>query len=166
MEKAILVAVQEYSGVTFTKVEDALKSYTKKELLDIFLGYEGIIGFTDRILSVMEVIGYNLEDAESDAGNCLKEARYFRNLPETTRGAYAIEVYDLGMKFETDCPDNDCRIYRNVFRMCRELDEQVVLLSGCPRKVIESELKKNYYELEGMYLMNYAVKQYRLQHKQ
>jgi len=165
MEKALLVAVSEYSSVKFQKVEDALKSYSKEELLDIFLQYEGIIGFTSRIINVMQLLGFiqGEEDGKTEAS--LKEAQSFRHLPAEKCGSYATRVYDLGLLLEKDCPSNDCRVYRNIFRMCRELDEQVTLLSGWPRKTVESELRKQYFELEGMYLMNYAVKQYRRQHE-
>lgn len=165
MEKALLIAVNEYSGVKFQKVEEALKSYSKEELLDIFLQYEGIIGFTSRIINVMQNLGFIQREETGQTETSLKEAQSFRHLPAEKNGSYATRVYDLGVQFEKECPGNDCRIYRNIFRMCRELDEQVELLSGWPRKIVESELRKQYFELEGMYLMNYAVKQYRRQHE-
>jgi len=161
MEKALLIAVSEYSGVKFQKIADALKSYSKDELLDIFLQYEGIIGFTGRIINVMQLLGFIQIEESGKTDASLKEAQSFLHLTTDQRGSYATKVYDLGIQFEKECPNDDCRIYRNTFRMCRELDEQIILLSGWPRKVVECELRKIYLELEGMYMMNYAVKMYR-----
>lgn len=165
MEKVILIAINEYFGVKFQKLEDALKRYSKEEILDGFLRYEGIIGYTNRITEAMKLIGFIQGEDEGRAETSLKEAQSFRHLPEGQRGSYALKVYDLGMQLKKNCPNDDCRIYRNTFGMCCELDEQIILLSGWPRKVMESELRKSYLELEGMYMMNYAVKQYRRAHE-
>ena len=159
------VSQSRYGGIKFQKLEDALKSYSKEELLDIFLQYEGIIGFTSRIINVMQRLGFIQGEDDSKTEASLKEAQSFRHLPAEKFGSYATRVYDLGLQFEKDCPNNDCRLYRNTFRMCREADEQISLLHGWARTVLEGEVTRRYIELEGMYLMNYAVKQYRRQHE-
>jgi hypothetical protein len=86
----------------------------------------------------------------------------FINLPPLQRdSSTAREVYALGVSLLKGCPENDCRIYLNNFCMCRELDEQAKRLDGWPREVVESNLRKLYFELETMYTMNYAIKKYR-----
>lgn len=86
----------------------------------------------------------------------------FENLPPEKRDSKtARNVYALGQRLEEECPENDCRIYLNIFRMCRELDEQAPLLKGWPRKVVEMNLHKQYLELEQMFVMNHAIKKYK-----
>lgn len=103
MEKAILIAVSEYSGVKFQKLEDALKSYSKNELLDIFLQYEGIIGYTSRITEAMKLLGFIQSEATSQTESDLKAVLNFKHLPEGG-GSYALKVYDLGLMLEKYCP--------------------------------------------------------------
>lgn len=55
--KGLLIAINEYSGASFRHLETAQKSYTNRELLDIYLNYEGIIGYTERLLCVMGALG-------------------------------------------------------------------------------------------------------------
>jgi hypothetical protein len=86
----------------------------------------------------------------------------FAHLPPDKRESRTAQrVYSLGLVLEGDCPDNDCRIYLNIFNMCRDIDEQIAHLSGWPRELLERELGRQYRELEGMYMRNYAVKCYR-----
>lgn len=88
--------------------------------------------------------------------------RAFEYLPgDKKQSSTAREVYALGRILEMECPDDDCRVYLNVFRMCRELDEQAERLSGFPRQVVERELRKEYLELERMFCFNHAVKKFR-----
>ena len=76
-------------------------------------------------------------------------------------GYMAREIYALGLKLAEDCPLNDCHLYLNIFNMCRELDEQIDRVEGWPRKLLEMELKRKYLELEKMFMLNYAVKEYK-----
>lgn len=76
-------------------------------------------------------------------------------------GGIAREIYALGLKLAEDCPLNDCHLYLNIFNMCRELDEQIDRVEGWPRKLLEMELKRKYLELEKMFMLNYAVKEYK-----
>lgn len=76
-------------------------------------------------------------------------------------GGIARETYALGLKLAEDCPMNDCHLYLNIFNMCRELDEQINLVEGWPRQLLEMELKRKYIELEKMFMTNYAVKEYK-----
>ena len=48
----------------------------------------------------------------------------FTNLPSGMRDApNTRKVYSLGLALAEECPDNDCRVYLNIFNMARELDE-------------------------------------------
>lgn len=81
--------------------------------------------------------------------------------PEKRDSRTASQVYGLGLLLEGDCPENDCRLYLNTFRMCRELDEQVPLLSGWPRKLVLGDLQRHYIQLERMFQLNHAVREYK-----
>lgn len=87
--------------------------------------------------------------------------RFWHLPPEKRDSGTARQVYALGKALAADCPMNDCRVYLNIFDMCRELDEQAPLLTGWARQVVEMDLDKHYLELEQMYLMNYAIRQYK-----
>ncbi|MGI6254218.1 MAG: hypothetical protein ACOYJZ_01165 [Acutalibacter sp.] len=92
----------------------------------------------------------------------VKEPSTFAHLPPDKRDSgTARRAYALGKLLEQDCPQNDCRVFLNIFGMCRELDEQAALLTGRAREVVEAALRKQYFELETMFVMNYAIKQYR-----
>lgn len=71
------------------------------------------------------------------------------------------EIYALGVRLLGECPENDCGIFRNVFKMAVNIDEQLGKLTGYAREVMEAEFGRKLRELEKMYLFNYAVKEYR-----
>lgn len=88
----------------------------------------------------------------------------FENLgPETRDSIMTENIYALGELLEDDCPDNDCRIYLNIFRMAKEVDTLLDELdpSGHPAHVLQRDLRRGLSELKRMYLENYAVKQYK-----
>lgn len=64
MEKDILEALQEMNGEACDTMEQALEHHTKGELLDYWMRYEGLIGYTWTILHVMEVLGYDVDTEE------------------------------------------------------------------------------------------------------
>lgn len=90
----------------------------------------------------------------------------FMNLSEIHRGATSKRVYTLGLGLEKNCPENDCRIYLNIFNMCREIDEQIDSLTGWPRELLVRELCRQYRELEGMFMTNYAVREHKRKAKE
>lgn len=97
----------------------------------------------------------NPGDALPPRRNC------FLHLPEEYRGARdAPDIYRLGLMLEDDSPDNDCVIYRNIFRMAKELDSALNVLEGYAAQVVQRELGKNFRELREMYQRNYAVRKY------
>lgn len=82
----------------------------------------------------------------------------FRHQPD---GVPTTGLFTLGMKLLEDCPENDCIIYRNIFKTCLELDEQIDRVTGRAREVLNSELRREVYKLWEMFLENYAVGEYR-----
>jgi hypothetical protein len=46
----------------------------------------------------------------------------FAHLPPDKRRAERPEGLLPGLVLEGDCPENDCRLYLNIFNMCREVD--------------------------------------------
>ena len=61
MEQAVLSAVREMTGAPIQNMENALEQFSRRELLDIWLRYEGVTGYTQQILTVMEVLGYDID---------------------------------------------------------------------------------------------------------
>lgn len=71
------------------------------------------------------------------------------------------QIYALGLALMEVCPQNDCIIYRNTFRMCLELDEQIDRVDGLSKRILERELFRYQNELFQSYLCNYAIQCYR-----
>ena len=61
MEQAVLTAVREMTGESIQTMEQAHEQFSRRELLDIWLRYEGMTGYTQQILNVMEVLGYDID---------------------------------------------------------------------------------------------------------
>lgn len=61
METAILEALEEMTGEACDTIEWALEHHTRRELLDYWMQYEGLIGYTRPILHVMEALGYDVD---------------------------------------------------------------------------------------------------------
>ena len=88
----------------------------------------------------------------------------FRHLDPALRGAPPVRAaYRLGLALERDCPDNDCRVYRNIFRTARELDTALDGLDedGAPALYLRKALRERVSELKEMFMENYAVRKYR-----
>lgn len=64
MEQAVLTAVREMTGEPIQTMEQALERFSRRDLLDIWLRYEGLIGYTQQILNVMEALGYDVDTTE------------------------------------------------------------------------------------------------------
>ena len=84
----------------------------------------------------------------------------FRHLTKSDHSIVK-RVFALGLAMEQDCPVNDCKIFLELFLMCRALDEQIGRLDSYPRAAMERQLRRQYSELEGYYLTNYAVQDFR-----
>ena len=88
----------------------------------------------------------------------------FRHLDPALRGAPPVRAaYRLGLALERDCPDNDCRVYRNIFRAAQELDTALDGLDedGAPALYLRKALRERVSELKEMFMENYAVRKYR-----
>ena len=91
----------------------------------------------------------------------------FRHLPPGMRShSFTRALYQLGQKMEAECPDNDCIVYRNTFRMARELDGAIDGMDpdSYPALTLRSELRKLLADLQEMCSENYAVRKYRGAH--
>lgn len=65
MEYAILEALKEMEGRDYPDLAAARADHSSRELLDAWLNYEGIIGYTDAILHVVGTLcNVILEDAQ------------------------------------------------------------------------------------------------------
>ena len=71
------------------------------------------------------------------------------------------ELHQLGTALLGECPENDCTIYRNVFRMAVDVDGQMGKLTGHARETMQREHERLLRELNRLYTMNHAVKKYR-----
>lgn len=88
----------------------------------------------------------------------------FTNLPSGMRNdRNTRKVYSLGLALAEECPDNDCRVYLNIFNMARELDEVLDEMrpSSTPFVTLRSALMERAGELWKMYAENYAVQQFK-----
>ena len=94
----------------------------------------------------------------------LKERTTFENLhPELKRHRETAQIYALGLALAADCPDNDCRVYLNIFNGARELDAALDSLDAdsTPALYLRKALRERVGELAEMFDGNFAVKQYR-----
>lgn len=92
------------------------------------------------------------------------ERSTFENLrPETKRDPMAAKIYTTGLALLADCPDNDCRVFLNIFNMARDLDGALDELggNGVPALALRRELRDRVGELVEMYRTNYAVQKYK-----
>lgn len=74
MEAKILYALRESENEDCSTIAQALKSHSRRELLDIWLHYEGIFGYTDQILTIMELLGFRVCDKIDDPDFMLLDA--------------------------------------------------------------------------------------------
>lgn len=88
----------------------------------------------------------------------------FTNLPSGMRNdRNTRKVYTLGLALAEECPDNDCRVYLNIFNAARELDEAMDMVkpNSAPFLALRSALTQYAGELWQMYAGNYAVQQFK-----
>lgn len=88
----------------------------------------------------------------------------FRHLPPGMMiHTFLRALYQLGQKLEAECPENDCIVYRNTFRMAKEVDAALDQLDpgGYPALVLRRALRKLVSVLRELYLENHAVRIYR-----
>jgi hypothetical protein len=86
----------------------------------------------------------------------------FEHLPtDIKQSAITRKVYSMGEALEAECPENDCRVYLNIFRMAREVDSAIDGVEGHAAQALIYELSRQFRELRRMYVENYAIQQYR-----
>ncbi len=81
--------------------------------------------------------------------------------PNIQRDRMTRKVYALGLALAEECPENDCKVYLNIFNMARELDKALDGAMGYPATVLRGALHDRLRELGEMYTSNYAVQQYK-----
>lgn len=120
----------------------------------------------------------DLRDARpgAEAGRLEHEARAhtperttFEHLhPELKRHRETAQIYALGLALAADCPDNDCRVYLNIFNGARELDAALDSLDAdsTPALYLRKALRERVGELAEMYRGNYAIQKYREEAKE
>lgn len=77
-------------------------------------------------------------------------------------------VKKLGEQLRKECPDNDCRIFLNLYNKHEKIQEDLrgCLLSEYSVHILETACFKISVELSNMTHTNYAVMQYRKEHRQ
>ena len=89
----------------------------------------------------------------------------FDHLPENI--GYSLQtkkLYALGLVLAEECPDNDCKVFLNIFNMARSLDDAIDEMddpNSYPAIVLRQDLHKKLRELGEMYFENYAVRQFK-----
>ena len=120
---------------------------------------------TTKTLSEREATAY--EAAISEAVEVRPEPptrETFENLPSGMRNdRNTRRVYSLGLALAEECPDNDCRVYLNIFNMAREVDAVLdeVKPNSAPFLTLRSTLTQYAGELWQMYAENYAIRQFK-----
>lgn len=89
----------------------------------------------------------------------------FDHLPENVGySLQAKQVYAVGLALAEKCPDNDCKVFLNIFNMARSLDDAIDGFddpNSYPAIVLRQDLHKKLRELGEMYFENYAVQQFK-----
>lgn len=71
-------------------------------------------------------------------------------------------MVEIGKKLEESCPDNDCVIYRNLYRIHTEIEED---RKNCKcessKRALRLEQLRIERKLNDMYFHNYAVREYK-----
>ena len=95
-----------------------------------------------------------------EAQPCRPPREQFENIHPPFKNA-SRQLYTLALALEGDCPDNDCRVFLNMFHMAQELDTALDTAQGYAADVLRHKLLKEFQELREMYNDNCAVKKYR-----
>lgn len=93
-----------------------------------------------------------------------KERSAFENLPQDiAKSEFTRHIYALGLALAEECPDNDCRVYLNIFNATRELDAMLdkAKEGTAPALALRSALREYVRELREMYFENYAIQRFK-----
>lgn len=102
-----------------------------------------------------------LQEVDDDTKDGSEPFRGFQHETERIPAHRQEELHQLGTALLGECPENDCTIYRNVFRMAVDVDGQMGKLTGHARETMQREYDRLLRELNRLYTMNHAVKKYR-----
>lgn len=93
----------------------------------------------------------------------VKRDTFIHARPDIQRDRMTRKAYALGLALAKECPENDCKVYLNIFNMARELDAALGMMEGntAPALALRSALMDRLGELWEMYSKNYAVQQYK-----
>ena len=74
-------------------------------------------------------------------------------------------IKELGRKLKVECPDNDCKVFLNIFEMLEGIEDDLVgsVLSEWGKKVLQMERQRLERELDKMFYTTYAIRQFRSQ---
>ncbi|WP_312047741.1 hypothetical protein [Anaerotignum sp.] len=105
-----------------------------------------------------------------DEEDCFVRPDAFKMEPQkdfihAIEGATTGEAFALGMELMKECPTNDCMVFRNTFKMCLDLDEQIDYVTGLARRTLEEKFYKYQRELFKMSFHNHAIHEYRKEHR-
>lgn len=120
---------------------------------------------TSRTLTIREGAIYDAAITQAVLGRPEPPAREtFENLPPEIKNSHIMKkVYALGLALSEDCPDNDCRVYLNIFNAAQELDAALDELGNVPAPALalRRSLMERVQELQEMYGDNYAIQQFK-----
>ena len=104
-----------------------------------------------------------IEEARTAQAHTPERTTFEHLHPELKRHRETAQIYTLGLALAADCPDNDCRVYLNIFNGAREPDAALDNLDaeGAPALALRKALRERVGELAEMFDGNFAVKQYR-----
>lgn len=73
------------------------------------------------------------------------------------------KIENIGKNLLIKCPENDCVIYRNTYKMYKGICQDIsgCLLSERGEAVLRQEARRLYAELTTMYYMNHAIQEYK-----
>ena len=147
---------------TYTAAVETNESYTEEAVEPAAL----IEGWTRRLATQVKSKHYPDTDPRTAAHELYGFKMALRQIGfqhETERiPAHRLEeLHQLGTALLGECPENDCTIYRNVFRMAVDVDGQMGKLTGHARETMQREYERLLRELNRLYTMNHAVKKYR-----
>lgn len=160
-----------------------IREKSRQELNGLIVELRGAAGFQERRSSEMEARAYlralstakvftrseiaTFSETVGDACAARPVSRKrttFENIyRELKYRRETLQIYDLGLRLSQNCPDNDCRVYLNIFNAARELDAALDSLNtdDVQARVLKRALREQFGRLEEMYRENYAVELYR-----
>lgn len=62
----LMAAIEEMTDRHFLTLEEVQNEYSPREILDMYLQYEGIIGYTEQIISVLTTLGLIAKTDDND----------------------------------------------------------------------------------------------------